>query len=111
MSKTTDQKPAPVQQVTWKQSDAPSVYANIMAFALSQFDISLFFGQIESGTPTELVAATQVRVQLSPEQAANLVKMLNVAIDGYTKANGALRTSGAVDVSALTALLEAKQVN
>lgn len=97
------------QETKWKDKEYLSVYANIMAFSMSQFDISLIFGQIENGSPSELIASPQVKVTLAPEQAANLVRILNVAIETYTNSSGALRTAGAVDVPALKALVEGGQ--
>ena len=81
-----------------------------MGFAMSPFDISLIFGEIGESTPTEVTGIPKVRVILSPEQASNLLKLLEVAVETYVANNGQLRTSGAVNVAELNKQVEALKV-
>jgi hypothetical protein len=46
---------------------------------------------------------------LAPEQAHNLMTLLSVAVESYAKTNGALRTSGAVDVGEFAKQMEASK--
>jgi Protein of unknown function (DUF3467) len=89
------------QSVTWKDPDFPAVYANIMGFGMSPFDITLIFGEISDATITNVTATPRAKVILAPEQAANLVKLLSLALSSYVASNGQLRTSGAVDMENL----------
>lgn len=95
------------QVVKWKEEDYPSVYANIIGFGMSPFDIFVIFGQIGEATPSEVNAIPKVKVFLSPEQALNLLKLLNVAVDAYVGNNGQLRTSGAVNLEDISAQMKA----
>lgn len=94
--------------VKWNTQDAPTVYANLMAFGLSQFDIHVIFGEIGESTPTETTGIPRVKVILSPEQAVNLMKLLSVATESYASANGKIRDSGAVDVEQMKAQVQAQ---
>src|SRR5260370_29817335 len=76
------------QVVKWKELDHPSVYANIIGFGMSQFDINLIFGEIGDSTPSQAVAIPKVKVFLTPEQAANTMKLLSVALEAYVAGNG-----------------------
>jgi hypothetical protein len=96
------------QVVKWKEHEFPSIYANIMGFGLSPFDISLTFGEISEATSTEVVAIPKAKVILSPEQAANLIKLLELGLSTYVQNNGQLRTSGAVDMEILAGQVKAQ---
>jgi len=98
------------QVVKWKEQEFPSVYANIMGFGLSPFDITLIFGEIGETTPTEVVGIPKAKIILSPEQAANLIKLLDLGLSTYVQNNGPLRTSGAVDVELLASQVKAQSV-
>jgi hypothetical protein len=98
------------QSVKWKEQETPTIYANIMGFGMSPFDISLVFGEIAEATVTEVNAIPRVRVTLAPEQAANLVKLLGLAVGSYVENNGQLRTTGAVDLDLLEAQVKAQKV-
>ena len=81
-----------------------------MGFALSPFDITLIFGEIGDATPTEVVGIPKARVILSPEQAANLIKLLDLGLATYVQNNGQLRTSGAVDTDLLASQVRSQSV-
>jgi hypothetical protein len=98
------------QIVKWKEQEFPSVYSNIMGFGLSAFDITLIFGEIGEATPTEVTGIPKAKVILVPEQAANLIKLLEIGLATYVQNNGALRTSGAVDMELLASQVEAQSV-
>jgi hypothetical protein len=98
------------QIVKWKEQEFPSVYSNIMGFGLSAFDITLIFGEIGEVTPTEVTGIPKAKVILVPEQAANLIKLLEIGLATYVQNNGALRTSGAVDMEVLASQVEAQSV-
>lgn len=95
------------QVMKWKEVEYPSVYANIMGFTMSPFDIALILGEIGESTPTEVSATPRVKLLLSPEQAANLMKLLSVALTTYVQNNGQLRPGGAVNLEDVTLQLEA----
>lgn len=97
------------QVMKWKDQEYPSVYANIMGLGLSPFDISLIFGEIGESTPTEVLATARVKVILSPEQASNLMKLLDAAITTYVQNNGQLRAGGAVNPEEINNQLEAQR--
>jgi hypothetical protein len=99
------------QVVKWKEQDHPTVYANIIGFGMSPFDITLIFGEIGDSTPSEVIAIPRVKVFLSPEQAANAVKLLGIALDTYVGNNGPLRTVGAIDPEEIKAQVEAQKVS
>jgi hypothetical protein len=94
------------QVVKWKDEDFPFIYSNIIGFGMSGFDIYLQFGQLGESTPVEVNAIPKVRVILSPEQAANVVKLLTVAVETYIANNGQLRTVGAVNVDDINTQLK-----
>jgi len=96
------------QVVKWKEQEFPSVYANIMGFGLSPFDITLIFGEIGETTPTEVVGIPKAKIILSPEQAANLIKLLQLGLSTYVQNNGQLRTAGAVDMELLASQVKAQ---
>ena len=96
------------QVVKWKEQEFPSVYANIMGFALSPFDVTLIFGEIGEATPTEVVGIPKAKIILSPEQAANLIKLLQLGLSTYVQNNGQLRTAGAVDMELLASQVKAQ---
>ena len=98
------------QVVKWKEQEFPSVYANIMGFGLSPFDITLIFGEIGETTPTEVVGIPKAKIILSPEQAANLIKLLQLGLSTYVQNNGQLRTAGAVDMELLASQVKAQSV-
>ena len=81
-----------------------------MGFGMTPFDIALMFGLIGDSTPTEVTGIPLVKVILSPEQAANLFKLLSVAISTFAESNGQLRLAGAVDVEDLRLKVEAAKV-
>jgi hypothetical protein len=94
------------QTIKWLEADLITQYANIMALAMTPFDISVTFGEIGIATADEVEAAAKIRIVLSPEQAANLMKLLTIAVGKYTGRNGALRTSGALDEAVFEKSLE-----
>jgi len=96
------------QVVKWKEHEFPSIYANIMGFALSPFDVTLIFGEIGEATPTEVVGIPKAKIILSPEQAANLIKLLQLGLSTYVQNNGQLRTAGAVDMELLASQVKAQ---
>jgi len=98
------------QTIKWNTENTPTVYANILAFGMSPFDISLMFGELGDSDGTNVTAHGRVKILLSPEQAANLIKLATAALNVYTKTNGAIRTSGAVDVDNLASELEKQKI-
>ncbi len=80
-----------MRKAIWKEIDFPTVYANILGVALTPFDIGLIFGQVGMISEDKIEGIPQVKVLLSPEQAANLLKVLKGAIDAYVKGSGSLR--------------------
>jgi hypothetical protein len=98
------------QSVKWKEQEAPSVYANIMGFGMSTFDISLIFGEIAEATVTEVTAIPRAKIILAPEQAANLMKLLGLALTSYVENYGQLRTAGAIDMDQLQAQIAAQKI-
>lgn len=98
------------QVMKWKEQDYPSVYANIMGFSMSPFDISLIFGELGESTPAEVTGIPKVKVLLSPEQALNLVKLLGVAVAAYVEGNGQLRLAGAVDIEEINKQVNAQKI-
>lgn len=85
------------QTVVWNEEKLITQYANIMALSMSSFDISVTFGEIGLASPTEVHGVAKVKIILSPEQAFNLLQVLTIATQKYVEANGALRTSGALN--------------
>ena len=79
-----------------------------MGFALSPFDVTLIFGEIGEATPTEVVGIPKAKIILSPEQAANLIKLLQLGLSTYVQNNGQLRTAGAVDMELLASQVKAQ---
>jgi len=98
------------QLVNWDNSNAQIVYANIMGFGLTPFDISLTFGHIGMATPKQVEASASVKVLLSPEQAENLRMLLGIAVKAYVENNGPLRTVGALNVDSVNEQLETSLV-
>lgn len=96
------------QVVKWNEQEFPSVYANIMGLGMTPFDISLIFGEIGDSTPTEVTAKPRARVILSPEQVANLIKLLDFALSNYIQHNGQLRSGGAVDMDFIANQVQAQ---
>jgi hypothetical protein len=100
------------QTVKWKDDGTHSVYANIIGFSMSSFDISLLFGEIQEATTAEVAANLKTKVIISPEQVSNLIKLLGIALQAYIESNGDLRHGGAVSVEEVSAKLsEATQLN
>jgi len=98
------------QVVKWKDQDFPSTYANIMGLGMTPFDISLLFGEIGDSTPTEVTGIPKAKIILSPEQAANLVRLIGLALSTYVQNNGKLRNAGAIDMEVLKKDIEAQFV-
>jgi hypothetical protein len=99
------------QSLKWKDQEFPSFYANIMGFGMSPFDITLIFGEIGESTASEVTAIPKAKILLAPEQAANLMKLLGVALASYIENNGKLRTAGAVDLEEINAQIAAAKVD
>lgn len=98
------------QVIKWKEMEYPTVYANLMAFGMTPFDISLVFGEVGDTTPEEVTGIPRVKIILTPEQAANLVKILTVGLHAYVEGNGQLRLAGALDVDGFIAQIEAAKI-
>jgi hypothetical protein len=82
----------------WKEVEFPAVYANMMGIGMTPFDVNIIFGEVLESDEKSLTGRPLVKVLISPEQAGNLIKLLSIALDSFTKTNGALRTAGAIDV-------------
>lgn len=95
------QIPAPVRAVKWKEVEFPTVYSNTTGIGMTAFDINLIFGEIAHADAETTIAIPRVRIVLSPEQAVNVAKMLTMATETYRKANGEIRSSGAIDIAAM----------
>lgn len=98
------------QTVKWKDQEHPTVYANLMGFGMTPFDLSIIFGEVGDATPEHVTGIPRVKVLLTPEQASNLATLLGVALSTYVTNNGQLRTSGAVNVEDFTRQLAANKV-
>jgi Protein of unknown function (DUF3467) len=94
------------QVVKWQEREYPIVYSNIMGFSMTAFDISLVFGQVGEATPEEVKGIPQVKVLLSPEQATNLMKLLDISLKAYVEKHGEIRTSGAVNLEHIQRQME-----
>lgn len=90
----------------WKEVEHPTLYINMMGIGMSPFDINLILGELTESDENSITGTPKIKILLAPEQAANLVKLLSIAIDSYAKANGALRTAGAIDVADVTEQME-----
>jgi hypothetical protein len=100
---TTPPSPNAVKRIAkWKEIDFPAIYANMMGIGMTPFDINLIFGEVLESDEKSLTGRPLVKVLLAPEQAANLVKLLSIALESYGTTNGALRTAGAIDVKEMT---------
>jgi hypothetical protein len=97
------------QVVKWKDQETPTVYANIIGYGMSAFDIYLLFGEIGEATSSEVTAIPKVKTFLSPEQASNMMKLLSVAVDDYVARYGPLRTVGAVNLDDIKAQVKAQK--
>src|SRR5450631_3323326 len=97
------------QVVKWREQETPPVYANIIGFGMSAFDIHLLFGEIGESTSSEVTAIPKVKVFLSPEQASNTMQLLSVALETYVARYGQLRTVGMVDLDNIRSQLEAQK--
>ncbi len=86
----------------WKEIEFPVVYANMMGIGMTPFDINVIFGEVVESDEKTITGKPLVKILLTPEQAANLIKLVSIALESYTNANGALRTSGTVDVKEMT---------
>jgi hypothetical protein len=98
------------QTVVWREENLTSYYANIMAFAMTPFDISLTFGEIGHATMTEVEAHAKAKIILAPEQAKNLLQLLTIAVDKYVQGNGSLRDSGALNKEMFSDAMEKNRV-
>lgn len=105
--KKTESKDAVTRSMKWKEQEHPTVYSNMIGIGMTPFDINLIFGEVVDSDKETVTGSPRVKILLSPEQAANLQKLLSVTMDAYTKANGPIRSAGAVDVADLTARVEA----
>jgi hypothetical protein len=97
------------QVVKWRVQDTTSVYANIIGFGMSGFDIYLLFGEIGESTSSEVTAIPKVKVFLTPEQASNTMKLLGIGVENYVARYGALRTSGAIDMENIKDQMKAQK--
>lgn len=100
---TTPPSPNAVKRIAkWKDVEFPAVYANMMGIGMTPFDINVIFGEVLESDEETLTGRPLVKVLLAPEQAANLVKLVSIALEAYATAHGTLRTAGAVDVKEVT---------
>jgi hypothetical protein len=106
MEKPSEKVAVQGQKQRWKEQEYPTVYSNLMGFGMTPFDINLIFGEVDSATTTEVVGIPRVKLILTPEQAANLYKMLGVAVQAFVANNGALRSVGAIDVDSISKQVE-----
>jgi hypothetical protein len=97
--KTEIENASKSRRTVWAEHEAPAFYTNITGFTMTPFDITLQFGEIQSATATELRANPRARVSMSPEQASNLLQLLDLALKAFVKGNGPLRAAGALDVA------------
>ena len=97
------------QVVKWKAQETPTVYANIIGFGMSAFDIYLLFGEIGESTSSEVNGIPKVKVLLTPEQASNTMKLLSIGLDNYVARYGALRAAGAIDMDNIKDQMKAQK--
>lgn len=93
----------------WKEQEHPTFYSNMLGIGMTPFDITVIFGEVTEADGTTVTGTPRVKVLLAPEQAVNLMKMLSVAVDSFTKTNGAIRTAGAVDAAEMARNIEASK--
>jgi hypothetical protein len=98
MADKTEPKLPSGQVAKWKDQECPTVYANMMGLAMTPFDITVILGEVGDAKPEEVTGIPRVKLLLSPEQASNLAKLLNAALEQYIENNGQLRTGGAVNL-------------
>ncbi len=98
------------QVMKWKEQDHPTVYANLMGFGMTPFDITLVFGEIGDSTPTEVTGIPRVKLLLSPEQASNLKTLLEVGLKNFTETNGPLRSAGAISIGDVSNQMNAQKL-
>ena len=92
-------KNTPQQRRHFKDIEYPTVYCNMMGIGATAFDIAIIFGETDKATKDEVVGIPRVKVLLSPEQAANLVTMVQTVLAEYVKDNGPLRQAGRINIS------------
>ena len=101
MTTTTSQKT--VKRIAkWKEVDFPAIYSNMMGIGMTPFDINIIFGEMAESDENTITGRPLIKLLLAPEQAANLMKLLSVALDAFARTNGTLRTAGAVDLQETT---------
>lgn len=102
-------EPAKVKKriAKWKEGQYPTIYANMMGIGMTPFDINVMFGEVTDSDDNSVTGTPKVKILLAPEQAANLMKLLSVAVDSFATTNGALRSAGSVDVVDFSEQLEA----
>lgn len=76
--------------------DHPTVYSNFMGVGATQFDIAIIFAEVTGMDGPQALATPRVKVLLSPEQAANLIRMVGETLQVYVKHNGPLRRLGEI---------------
>jgi hypothetical protein len=105
MPKTeTNQKPK--RQFKWVEAEHPTIYSNQMGVGMTPFDIAIVFGEVTGAEAGLVTGVPRVKILLSPEQASNLAKLLAVSVEAFAKANGPIRTSGAVDQNEIAQQLQ-----
>ncbi len=95
------------QETTWKEREHPSIYANLVAFSMTPYDISLLLGEVESASATEVIGVPRVKLLLSPELVAKLAQVLALAVEAFARTNGPLRGS-ILDTAHLRKAMEEK---
>ena len=65
-------------------------YTNNVAFASSQFDVRLIFGEMLDMTPEKIRVLTRAQIIMSWLQAKALTRFLQAHIEAFEKVNGKL---------------------
>jgi Protein of unknown function (DUF3467) len=79
----------------------PTIYSNVIGIGATPYDLTVVFGLVDSATEDEVLAKPAVKVLMAPEQAANLVKILNEMLARFKEANGELRTAATVSITTM----------
>lgn len=82
------------QKLEWNKEPFQTLYSNIASVGFTPFDVSIVFGELESGSPAGIKAKPLAKVILSPEEASLLSQMLQQVLKKYSETNGPLRPSG-----------------
>ena len=98
MSASTKSKLKPIakptsREVPMTESDYETIYSNYIGVEATPFDVALMFAEIDNNRSGDgqIIAIPKVKVIMAPEQAANLMRMLQEVLNKYIQRTGVLR--------------------